>query len=243
MPPAWAAQPINPMDSKQLRNYIRTTFGFRPWRISLYVTALTHRSVGSDDSGHKINNERLEYLGDSVLGTAVAEYLYKRYPFQGEGFLTEMRSKIVSRQNLNELAIKIDLIGQMEYDRSQRSISKSMGGNAIEALVGAIYLDRGYRFTRRLILKCFIAKYMDIKSLESMGWNYKGKLLDWGQREKHRVAFQVRHVQKGNKHHQAEYEVQVLIDNHPAESATDTTIKAAEQLAAERTYLKLHGQK
>lgn len=226
-------------DQKSLKTYLRTTLGFRPWRISLYVTALTHKSVGTDASGHKVNNERLEYLGDSVLGTVTAEYLYKRYPFQGEGFLTEMRSKLVSRMNLNDLAGKIGLAEQIVYDHHMRSVSQSMGGNAIEALVGAIYLDRGFRVAKRVIVQCFINKHMDIKGLESRGWNYKGKLLDWGQREKHKVAFQVKRATKARKNQPGQYEVVVLIDNRPAESATEVTIKAAEQLAAERTYLKL----
>lgn len=227
------------LDTKKLRKYLSATLGITPWRISYYQTALTHRSVSTEESGHRVNNERLEYLGDSVLGTVVAEYLYKRYPFQGEGFLTEMRSKMVSRINLNDLAEKIRLVEQMDYDHSVRSVSKSMGGNAIEALVGAIYLDRGYRVARRVIISCFIAKHMDIKTLESRGWNYKGKLLDWGQKEKHKVAFQVRSTHRANRHHPAQYEVVVLIDNKPAESASEVTIKAAEQLAAERTYKKL----
>ena len=227
------------MDLKDLKKYLITTLGFRPWRISLYQTALTHKSFCNEASGHKVNNERLEYLGDSVLGAVVAEYLYKRYPFQGEGFITEMRSKLVSRINLNDLADAIDIVEQMDFDHNVHSISKSMGGNAIEALVGAIYLDRGYRVARRVIIHSFIAKHMDINTLEKRGWNYKGKLLDWGQREKHKVSFQVRHASKGSRNHPPQYDVLVLIDNKPAESAVETTIKAAEQLASERTYLKL----
>jgi len=196
--------------------------------------------VSNDETGHKINNERLEYLGDSVLGTVVAEYLYKRYPLQGEGFLTEMRSKMVSRVNLNELADKVGLIEQMEYDHNMRSISKSMGGNAVEALIGAIYLDRGFCFTRRFIIHRLIADYMDIQSLEKRGWNYKGKLLDWGQKEKHKVSFHSRQVPRTSRHIPIQYEVEVHIDGKAYEKAVDTTIKAAEQMASELTYQKLH---
>jgi ribonuclease-3 len=103
--------------------------------------------------GWRVNNERLEYLGDAVLSAVVAEFLYKKYPHQGEGFLTEMRSKLVSRANLNKLAQKIGLSQLIQYNRESHGVFKSIDGDAFEALVGAIYLEKGYRFTRRVIIK------------------------------------------------------------------------------------------
>ena len=141
------------MENKDIRRYIRRTLGFFPLRVSLYRTALIHKSHSTDDlKGHKINNERLEYLGDSVLGTVVAEYLYHRYPYKGEGYLTEMRSKIVGRASLNRLATQMGLEELIDVERTKAFTFKSLGGNTFEALVGAIYLDRGYDFAKSVII-------------------------------------------------------------------------------------------
>lgn len=229
----------HPLMADPLRKYFHNILGFRPRHMDLYHIALTHKSKSGDIHGHKVNNERLEYLGDSVLGTVVAEYLYRRYPYQGEGFLTEMRSKIVSRASLNQLAQKIGLLEQIDYDRGQSGAFKSLGGNAFEALIGAIYLDRGYRVTRRIIIRHIMTQHMDIDQIEHQGWNYKGKLIDWGQRTGRKVSFQVERVIQPTRHSPKQYEVRVSLGGKPYESGIDATIKSAEQLAAEKTYLRL----
>lgn len=228
------------MENKDIRRYIRRTLGFFPLRVSLYRTALIHKSHSTDDlKGHKINNERLEYLGDSVLGTVVAEYLYHRYPYKGEGYLTEMRSKIVGRASLNRLATQMGLEELIDVERTKAFTFKSLGGNTFEALVGAIYLDRGYRFTRRIIRCRILEKYMDMSAVEKQGWNYKGKLIDWGQRNKTKISFRVERILQPTKETPKQYEVRVFVGSRPGETAIDNTIKAAEQHAAEKTYLKM----
>ena len=225
-------------ESPEFYRFFKNVLGFTPRHTELYHIALTHSSSSSVEHGHRINNERLEYLGDAVLGSIVAEYLYKKYPMKGEGFLTEMRSKIVSRKSLGSLARKIGLPELVEHQRGQQGAFKSLGGDAFEALIGAVYLEKGFRFTRHLIIDKLLCTYLDIDTLANTDWNYKGKLIDWGQKNHRKISFEVvrsRMVEGGRK----EYECRVNIDGQPQQSAIDYTIKAAEQLAAEKTYKAL----
>jgi ribonuclease-3 len=189
--------------------------------------------------GWRVNNERLEYLGDAVLSAVVAEFLYKKYPHQGEGFLTEMRSKLVSRANLNKLAQKIGLSQLIQYNRESQGVFKSIDGDAFEALVGAIYLEKGYRFTRRVIIKKIMSTYLDVDAMAHTDWNFKSKLIDWGQKNHRKISFEVERVIYQGKESRRQYDVRVKIDGEPAEHAIEYSIKAAEQLAAEKTYKKL----
>ena len=229
-------------DNEPFYSFFKNILGFTPRRPEIYQTAFIHRSKSVETvQGHRINNERLEYLGDAVLSAIVAEYLYRRYPSKGEGFLTIMRSKIVSRANLNKLAHKIGLSQLIQYNKESQGIFKSIEGDAFEALVGAIYLEKGYRFTRRVIINRIIKLHVDIEALSEQDWNYKSMLLDWGQKERHKVTYEVTKVQYQGKKNASrrEYEVQVSIDGQPAERAIEYSIKAAEQLAAEKSYKKL----
>lgn len=189
--------------------------------------------------GHRINNERLEYLGDAVLSSIVADYLYHRYPNKEEGFLTELRSKIVSRNNLNRLGSSIGLSELIQYDNRCNGEFKSKEGDGVEALVGAIYLDRGYRFTQRVVVRRFLRLYMDVDALANNEWNYKSKLLDWGQHHKHKIKFVVQHSGTQDRRNKIQYDVVATIDNRPYLNAKANSIKDAEQLAAEKTYLRL----
>lgn len=161
---------------KQLRNIL----GFAPDNISLYKTALTHRSLRENVDE---NNERLEYLGDAVLSALVADYLFKRYPYQGEGFLTEMRSKMVNRQQLNEVALKMDLKKIAHFNKQDHTLRGShIFGNTLEALVGAIYLDLGYKKASKWVYNYIIAPHMFMDELESREINHKNKLYGWANR-------------------------------------------------------------
>lgn len=229
-------------DNEQFYSFFKNILGFTPRRVEVYQTAFIHRSKSLEPlPGLRINNERLEYLGDAVLSTVVAEYLYKKYPSKGEGFLTVMRSKIVSRANLNKLAHKIGLAQLIQYNKESQGVFKSIEGDAFEALVGAIYLEKGYNFTRRVIVDRIIRIHMDIDALSEQDWNYKSMLLDWGQKEHHKIAFEVDQVSYQGKKNagRREYEVMVKIDGKPAEKAVEYSIKAAEQLAAEKSYKKM----
>jgi len=160
-----------------LKNELKNILGFAPDNLSLYKTALTHRSLSESVDE---NNERLEYLGDAVLSALIADYLFKRYPYQGEGFLTEMRSKMVNRQQLNEVAVKMGLKKIARYNKLDGSLRTShIFGNALEALVGAIYIDYGYKRTTRWVLNYVIMPHMFMDELESREINHKNKLYGW----------------------------------------------------------------
>ena len=223
-------------ESPEFYHFFRNVLGFTPRHTELYRIALTHRSSSAVDHGHRINNERLEYLGDAMLGAIVAEFLYKKYPLQGEGFLTEMRSKIVSRKSLGGLARRLGLPELVEHQKGQEGSFKSLGGDAFEALIGAIYLEKGFRFTRKLIIEKMLCTYLNVDELAHTDWNFKGKIIDWGQKNRKKVSFEVVRTYMRDREGRKEYECLVKIDGQPQQSAIGYTIKSAEQLAAEKTY-------
>lgn len=218
---------------KKMYKSVKNILGFYPGNIFLYRLAFRHKSASRVVGNVKSNNERLEYLGDSVISTAVAHYLFKRYPNKDEGFLTEMRSKMVSRVTLNKVAVKMGLHELLNID-SKSGGFKSVDGNALEALMGAVFLDKGYKFTEKIILRRIVAVHIDMDEIESRDWNYKSKLIDWGQKERFRVNFQVISTmqQKGKKL----YKVAAMVNSEVWGEGMDQSIKAAEQIAAENAY-------
>ncbi len=224
-------------DDDHFSNFFKNVLGFKPKNRELYELAFRHRSNSKSlATGAKVNNERLEYLGDAVLSSIVADYLFHKYPHKEEGFLTEMRSKIVSRSNLNKVAKKIGLSELLTF-KGQQSQFKFINGDAFEALIGAIYLERGYIFTQKVLTNRIISVYMDIDTMAATDWNFKSKLIDWGQHNHRKVSFEVVNVIDCG--YCKQYESRVLIDGEPHESAVDYSIKASEQLAAEKTYKRL----
>lgn len=229
----------NQKESPEFYHFFKNILGYTPRRTELYRIAFTHRSQSENVHGHRINNERLEYLGDAVLGAIVAEYLYKKYPYEGEGFLTILRSKIVSRASLGQLARRIRLPELVEYQRNSSGVFKSLGGDAFEALVGAMYIEKGYRFTRHVIVDRILRTYLDVDSIAVSDWNYKSKLIDWGQKAHRKITFEVVSTRPTDHGARKEYECRVNIDGEPQQSGVEYSIKAAEQLAAEKTYKNL----
>lgn len=222
---------------KDLARYINNVFGFYPCNITLYQLAFTHKSVGTKKlNGITISNERLEYLGDAILSSIVAEYLFKKYPTKQEGFLTEMRSRIVSRASLNKLSMKLGFDKMVMYAKShdKHVQFRSIGGNAFEAFTGALFLDRGYSFTYKIIVDHIILIHLDIDDIEKNDINFKSKLLEWSQKEKHNVEF--KHAGTKGEGFDKMYVIQVIIDGTEYGQAVDFSIKGAEQLAAEKTW-------
>jgi ribonuclease-3 len=164
--------------------------GFLPGKIDLYKLAFIHKSAAlSDSKGIPINYDRLEYLGDAVLGAITAEFLYKKYPDKKEGFLTKMRSKIVNGEHLSQLAWQLGLNHLMINQLQNEQASRHILGDAFEALVGAIYLDQGYRRTRRFVIRKVIHSWIDLENLEKNETNYKSQLIEWAQKYKKEVTF------------------------------------------------------
>ena len=213
---------------------VKCLTGFYPRNAQLYRLAFRNKSgTSQDDSEIPGNNERLEYLGDAILGSVIAEFLFKRFPFKDEGFLTEMRSKIVSRHHLNKLALKLGLDEFILEDRD--TISKSVYGNAFEALVGAIYLDRGHKTTTGFIVGRILKHHVDLEELENTELNFKGKLIDWGQKERKEIIFEL--VEEIVDGRDKKYRIAIKIDGDNRGEAVDFSKKRAEQKAAE---LALH---
>lgn len=204
--------------------------GFYPRDIKLYQEALTHKSV----RGRLVHNERLEFLGDAIFGSVVADLVFRDFPHENEGFLTQTRSKIVSRKTLNTIAIKINLNTVLKH---QVSSNRSIFGNALEALIGAIFLDRGYSFTAEFIEQKLIRPHLDIHQLVKEVSSHKGKLLEWGQAHKKQIVFRL--VSSYGKDHEKSYEVMVMVGQKKYAEAIGTSIKRAEELAAKKAYKEL----
>ena len=204
--------------------------GFIPKHMPYYEMALNHRSKIDDAQD---NNERLEFLGDAILGALVAEYLFKRYPYQPEGYLTELRSRIVRRETLNNVAMRMGLQKMVQYNKNDRGLSRShIFGNALEALIGAVYLDQGFVKTRRFILQQIIKPYIDIQLLESTDTNYKNQLLSWAQKNNHNISFDT--LDEKTEGTRKLFTVGIMLNGELVASGTGFNKKEAGQVAAQK---------
>lgn len=221
---------------------LRNLVGFTPGNLAVYHLAFRHRSTASEHpSGVKLSNERLEYLGDAVLGAIIAELLFKKFPFKEEGFLTEMRSRIVNRENLNRLAMKLGINRFMDASIDPGAKNRSAYGDAFEALIGAVYIDKGYEVTRRLVLNRIVRHHVDLEELENADTNFKSRLINWAQRERRIVEFELlEEVENGGKRL---LRVRLMVDGAEVSRGEDYSKKRAEQIAAERAIgiLKITG--
>ena len=186
---------------KEFYSFIKKTTGFSPLRWRLYDLAFIHRSVSSSDCmGQPVNNERLEYLGDAVLGAIVAEYLYNRFPRKDEGFLTQMRSRIVNRSFITQLTFKLGLHHFINSNTNSVNDSSHIFGDVFEAFIGAIYLDKGYQGAKHFVIKKVLSVHVDIHQLERSDNNYKSQLIEWGQKNKREVDFEtLQNTETGHK--------------------------------------------
>jgi len=222
---------------KELYSYLKNIFGINPKNIFLYKLAFTHKSgCYQSQSGQRFNNERLEYLGDAVLGAVIAAYLFKKYPHADEGFLSETRSKIVKRNHLNKLSAKIGLTSFIQK-KNDNLYYKSINGDVFEAFIGALYLDKGYKYTYRIITNHIIPKWIDIEELLKTETNYKSRIIELSQKNKQVVEFKVLEVKEVGK--RKEYCVEVLLDGVQIATGIELSIKSAEQIAAEHAFLKI----
>jgi ribonuclease-3 len=213
---------------------IKNIAGLTPSNLALYRLATMHSSLGREsDNGFKESNERLEYLGDAVLGAAVADYLFKKFPFKDEGFLTEIRSRIVNREALNLLARKIGVGNIVQYDSKNSHLQQVILGNTLEAIVGAIYLDKGFIRCRKFVFDKLIAPNYDLEAIVNSDSNFKSKIIEWAQREGNDVKFEIVDVKKGRNH--KEFTAQVIVNGEPKGTGYGNNKKKAEQDAAFKT--------
>ena len=221
---------------KELARRLKQLVGFTPAHLQLFKLAIFHKSTFSTRDYAISNNERLEFLGDAVLSTIVGEYLFKKYPNSDEGFLTKMRSKIVKRNSLDEIADKMGL-DLFLANYNQTRLSKSMLGNALEALVGTVYIEVGYERTKQYVIRRILRKYLDIHELERFDDNYKSQLLEWCQKNGHSIEYKV--VAKYKSEKRDKFKVAVFVDGRKMGTADDFNKKSAEQLASERAMTTL----
>lgn len=208
--------------------------GFYPHNIEIYKQALLHKSSSVKTQGRLVNNERLEFLGDAILDAVVADIVYKKFEGKREGFLTNTRSKIVQRETLNNIAINIGLDKLIKYSSKQSSHNSYMSGNAFEALVGAIYLDRGYKACMKFMEKRIIGQYINLEKISRKEVNFKSKLIEWSQKNKFEIEFRLV-GQTSDESQNPIFETQILVENISAGTGKGYSKKESQQEAAHAT--------
>lgn len=223
---------------KKLILAIKNIVGSNPFNLELYRLATQHVSVAKKNIfGVKESNERLEYLGDAILSAVVAEYLFKKFPYKDEGFLTEIRARIVNRDSLNTVAKKIGVIHIIEFDQPSTTTThhlshKSISGNTLEALVGAVYLDRGFDFCKQFILKRLIIPHFDLQRIIEINPNHKSQIIEWAQKNNRDVRFEI--VDTRGQSQFREFIAQLFIDGKPICTGSGYSKKKAEQSASQK---------
>lgn len=217
---------------------IRAILGFKPKNLDYYKKAFLHRSMNRKDAqGNPMNYERLEFLGDAMLGTIISRHLYNVVPHGDEGYLTKMRSKIVSREHLNELGKDLNLIGFVESRIPKSHFGENIHGNVFEALVGAIYLDKGYTYCEKFIQKRVIEPYVDIEQLEGRVISYKSLVIEWCQKQKKSFDYSI--YDDTGKDELKHFAVKLSIAGHVVAKARATSKKKAEERASKRAFFAL----
>ena len=214
---------------------ITKILGFEPIELRYYKKAFTHRSTNKvDEKGNPFNYERLEFLGDAMLGSVIAAHLYNEVPSGDEGYLTKMRSKIVSREHLNELGRDFNLLQFVESKINSNQFGENIHGNLFEAFIGAIYLDKGFTYCEKFIQNKIIKQYVDIAKLEGKVISYKSLIIEWCQKEKAPFAFDF--IEDNGQEGQKYFSVKLSINNKIIAKARATSKKKAEEKAAQRAY-------
>ncbi len=218
---------------KEFYTLFHDMLGFTPDNIELYKLALIHRSASVHlADGGVVNNERLEFLGDAVLESVVSDFLFIEYPDEPEGFLTRMRSRLVSRTSMNELAKQLGLDKHVIANPGGSFIQKHLHGNAFEAVIGAIYLDKGYNFANRLLINDIFKKYVNLNDMSHTETDHKSRLIEWCQKSRRSIRFHTV-VSKDSDPHSPVFISQLYIDSMKIGRGEGLSKKEAEQNAAE----------
>lgn len=216
-----------------VRKELEYILGLKLKNSLLFKRALSHSSANNDPID---NNERLEYLGDAVLGAIVADYLFKLYPYKSEGFLTEMRSKMVNRQKLNDVAIKMGLHNLVIFNKQDKSIkhSQQIFGNTLEAVIGAIYLDKGYEKTKKWVLKQIVIPLLEVEELETIEINLKNKIIGWASKNNHELSFET--IEEKYDRGRRIFVVAVVLNGEQIAIGSGFSKKEAGQIAANMAH-------
>lgn len=215
----------------EIIQFIFLRFGYKPKSLVHFHRALTHKSVAAENTD---TNERLEFLGDAILDSVVAEFLYRKFPTEDEGYLTKIKSKIVNRRTLGDIGHEMELSNIMNYNNSRSIKLETIEGNAFEALIGAIYLDGGYRKAQESVEKHIFKKYLNLNQLLEEELDFKSKLFIWCQKNKLEIQFEV--VSEENFGHEWKYVIEVIINEKAYGRGTGSSKKKAEQVASKETF-------
>jgi ribonuclease III len=225
---------------KEFYLFLRDLLGFYPSNLKLYDLAFIHKSASvSDSQGKLINNERLEFLGDAILGAIIADFLYNRFPQQDEGFLTKNRSKLVNRTFLTRLTFDMGLNVFIDSNASKNIDKSHIYGDALEALIGAIYLDTDYQTTKFFVTKRILSQFVNMNEIENKDSNFKSQLIEWSQKNKKEMKFETIEEPATEKSKQPRFIATVLIDQIELGRGMGTSKKEAQQNAARETIKKL----
>lgn len=218
-------------------------FGIYPNNIELYKLALIHRSASLFlDDGTPINNERLEFLGDAILESIVSDFLFITFPEKNEGFLTQIRSKIVSRVTLNEIAVTLGLDKYIIVQYSSNHIQKHLYGDALEAMIGAIYLDKGYDYVNRLVINGILTKHLSLDDITQIETDFKSRMIEWCQKQRKEVVFDTVPSDQFNDH-TPNFICRILVADKVMGTGEGSSKKEAEQMAAHQAYLAIKRKK
>ncbi len=224
---------------KEFYLFLKDLIGYCPGNLKLYDLAFIHRSASITDSqGNLINNERLEYLGDAILGAVIADFLFNRFPQEDEGFLTKMRSKLVNRSFLTRLTFEMGLNVFIEKNAKSTQDKSHIYGDVLEALIGAIYLDKNYRVAKFFITKRILSQYVNLNEIEQVDKNFKSRLIEWSQKHKREINF-ITHEKTLEGNRQPSFVATVEIDGKEAGKGYGASKKEAQQNAARQTLNEL----
>lgn len=225
---------------KEFYLFLKDLLGFYPTNLKLYDLAFIHKSASTYDSqGNLVNNERLEFLGDAILGAIIADFLYNRFPQQDEGFLTKNRSKLVNRTFLTRLTFDMGLHVFIDSNTTKNIDKSHIYGDALEALIGAIYLDTDYQTTKHFVTKRILSQFVNLNEIEQKDTNFKSQLIEWSQKNKKELKFDTVEEAGTDKSKQPKFIATVLIDQTELGSGTGSSKKEAQQNAARETLKKL----
>ncbi len=221
--------------------FLRNLLGFYPGNLKLYDLAFVHKSASTYDSqGNPVNNERLEFLGDAILGAVIADFLYNRFPQQDEGFLTKTRSKLVNRSFLTELMFEMGLNVYIDSNTTKNIDKSHIYGDALEALIGAIYLDTDYQKTKYFVTKKILSQFVDLNEIEQKDTNFKSQLIEWSQKNKKEIKFETTEEISNDKNKVPRFIAVVEIGDVVMGKGSGTSKKEAQQNAARQTLKKLN---
>ena len=222
---------------KEFYLYLKKNLRINARHLRLYQLAFMHRSASITlPDGSVVNNERLEFLGDAIIDAVIADFLFRQFPNEREGFLTRMRARIVNRTHLDSIANQMGLVNAVKaFATNRETMKKRICGEVLEALMGAMYLDRGYNKTHKYITTYLIENYINLEQLTQTETDFKSRLHEWGQKHKFEIEFVTIEERAGKPNAPPRFAVQVSISNVPVAKGSGKSKKEAEQMAAQRS--------